>query len=94
MIVTLQAQPRVRSALCATRRCFISQLQTLRRIRADAIGAAARSEDGAAVLLATANTLQACTGCHARFRQEVVSAATWQARTGEAHDPAMRHATH
>ena len=59
--------------------------------RADAIGVAARAHDGPAVLRATADTLQACTGCHAAFRQEVVDAATWQARTGQAHDPATMH---
>jgi hypothetical protein len=53
--------------------------------RADAIGAAARARDRAAVLRATSSTLQACTGCHAVFRQEVVDTATWQQRTGEAH---------
>ena len=55
--------------------------------RADAIGEAARARDGAAVLRATSNTLQACTGCHAAFRQEIVDAATWKARTGQAHEP-------
>jgi hypothetical protein len=59
--------------------------------RADAIGEAARAEDGAAVLRATSHTLEACTTCHAAFRQEVVDAATWQVRTGEAHDPMMMH---
>lgn len=59
--------------------------------RADTIGVAARTEDVAAVLRATSNTLQACTSCHATYRQEVVDAATWQARTGSAHDPAMMH---
>jgi hypothetical protein len=53
--------------------------------RADAIGDAARAQDKAAVLRATANTLRACTSCHAVFRQEVVDAATWQERTGHAH---------
>lgn len=43
--------------------------------RADAIGSAARAQDGAAVLWATAHTLKACTGCHAGYRQEVVAAA-------------------
>lgn len=55
--------------------------------RADAIGEAARAHDAAAVLRATSNTLQACTGCHAAFRQEVVDPATWQARAGQAHEP-------
>ncbi|MBZ0231171.1 MAG: hypothetical protein K8M05_02400 [Deltaproteobacteria bacterium] len=62
--------------------------------RADAIGQAARARDGVAVLGATANTLQACTGCHAAYRQEVVDAATYQARTGRAHDPAAMHGGH
>jgi cytochrome c556 len=55
--------------------------------RADAIGAAAKAQDGAEVLRATSHTLQSCTGCHATFRQDVVDAETWQARTGQAHDP-------
>ncbi len=56
--------------------------------RADAIGAAARDQDGPAVLKATAKTLKACTGCHAAYRQDVVDADTWQAATGSSHDPA------
>jgi hypothetical protein len=59
--------------------------------RADAIGEAAGSHDGPAVLRATSNTLQACTGCHAAYRQEIVDATTWEQRTGSAHDPAMMH---
>jgi len=59
--------------------------------RADAIGEAARAHDGPAVLRATSNTLQACTGCHAVFRQEVVDVATWQERTGSTDDPAKSH---
>jgi hypothetical protein len=59
--------------------------------RADAIGAAARAHDGATVLQATSNTLQSCTGCHAAFRQEVVSAAQWQQRTGQTHAPVRMH---
>jgi hypothetical protein len=62
--------------------------------RADAIGEAARARDAQAVLRATSNTLQACTGCHAKFRQEVVDPETWMARTGQAHDPAMMHGGH
>lgn len=62
--------------------------------RADAIGAAARAHDGPGVLRATASTLQACTSCHATFRQEIVDAPTWQARTGSSHDPAMMHGGH
>jgi len=62
--------------------------------RADAIGVAAQAEDATAVLRATSNTLQACTSCHATYRQDVVDAATWQARTGSAHDPEMMHGGH
>jgi hypothetical protein len=62
--------------------------------RADAIGVAARAQDGAAVLRATSNTLQSCTECHAAFRQEVVSATEWQQRTGSTHDPAMMQGQH
>lgn len=62
--------------------------------RADAIGVAARAHDAAAVLRATSDTLQACTGCHSAFHQEVVDAMTWQARTGQAHNPAMMHGEH
>jgi hypothetical protein len=40
--------------------------------RADAIGLAARAHDRQAVLRATSNTLQACTACHATYRQEIV----------------------
>jgi hypothetical protein len=62
--------------------------------RADAIGEAAREHDGPAVLRATSNTLQACTGCHAAYRQDIVDATTWEQRTGSAHDPAMMHGGH
>ena len=50
--------------------------------RADEIGKAAAAHDMAAVLKATSNTLLACTGCHAAYRQDVVDAETWKARTG------------
>ena len=59
--------------------------------RADAIGEAARAHDGAAALQATAHTLEACTACHAAYRQDVVDAATWQQRTGQIHDPSVMH---
>lgn len=52
--------------------------------RADAIRPAAKAQDLKAVLAATANTLQACNGCHSAFRQDVVNRATWQRRTGSA----------
>ncbi len=50
--------------------------------RAASIGSAAEARDGAGVLEATANTLQACTSCHATYRQDVVDEQRWQARTG------------
>lgn len=59
--------------------------------RADGIKAAAQKKDRAAVLEATAHTIKACTSCHATWRQDVVDAATWQQRTGSAHQPMMHH---
>jgi hypothetical protein len=59
--------------------------------RADAIAPAAKEKDLEGVLAATAHTLQACTSCHAAFRQVVVDAATWQERTGSAHQPGQMH---
>lgn len=59
--------------------------------RAVAIGEGARAHDGPATLRATAHTLEACTGCHATYRQEVMDAASWEQQTGSAHDPAMMH---
>jgi len=59
--------------------------------RADAIGNAAEAKDGKAVLEATAHTLEACTSCHATYKQDIVDAATWQARTGSVHDPSKVH---
>lgn len=63
---------------------------------ADAIAPAAEKHDAKAVLQATAHTLEACTSCHAVFRQEVVDSATWTQRTGQtidmSHmDPASMH---
>jgi cytochrome c556 len=52
--------------------------------RADAIGLAAKKKDLPGILTATARTLQACNGCHAAYRQDVVDPATWQQRTGSA----------
>jgi hypothetical protein len=52
--------------------------------RAEAIARAAEEKDIAAVLGATAHTLDACTRCHATYRQDVVDAATWESRTGSA----------
>ena len=55
--------------------------------RADAIAPAAASQDVQAVLAATSHTLEACTSCHATYRQDVVDAATWAERTGAMHAP-------
>lgn len=59
--------------------------------RADKIGEAATKKDAKAVLAATSHTLEACTSCHATYRQEIVDAQTWQQRTGSDHKPAMQH---
>jgi len=59
--------------------------------RADAIGIAARAKNGPGVLRATSDTLKACTGCHAEYRQDVVTAEIWQKRTGSDHNPAAMH---
>lgn len=59
--------------------------------RADKIGEAAKAKDKDAVLAATSNTIQACTGCHAAFKQQVVDAATWQKLTGSEHQPGGHH---
>ena len=53
--------------------------------RADGIGEAGRAREPAAVLRETARTLEVCIRCHATYRQDVVDAETWQARTGHAH---------
>lgn len=50
--------------------------------RADAIRKAAEEQDASAVLAATSHTLQACTSCHATYRQDVVDAQSWEAQTG------------
>ena len=62
--------------------------------RADRIAVAAKAQDEKGVLRATAETLEACTGCHAMFKQEVVDAPTWQARTGSTHEPATMPGGH
>ena len=56
--------------------------------RADAISEAAGRQDAQAVLAATAHTLEACTTCHATYRQDVLDAETWNRRTGSDHSPA------
>ncbi len=45
---------------------------------ADRIAASARRKDRAQALADLGVTLQACTGCHAAWKQEVVDEATWQ----------------
>jgi uncharacterized protein involved in copper resistance len=49
--------------------------------RADTIAEAARAKDASAVMKATGHTLEACTSCHAAYRQDVVSASEWIRRT-------------
>jgi hypothetical protein len=56
---------------------------------ADTIAAAANAKDADAVLHALDATLQACTHCHAAFRQQVVDEATWTKLTAE--PPATDH---
>lgn len=45
---------------------------------ADRIAASARHKDRAQALVDLGATLQACTGCHAAWKQEIVDEATWQ----------------
>jgi hypothetical protein len=45
---------------------------------ADRIGAAARERNAQGVLAALGATLQACTSCHAVWKQQVVDEPTWQ----------------
>lgn len=45
---------------------------------ADRIGAAAREGDRTEVLKELGTTLQACTACHASWKQQVVDEASWQ----------------
>jgi cytochrome c556 len=51
---------------------------------ADRISAAARDRDRARVLTELGATLQACTSCHAVWKQQVVDEATWQRLTSSA----------
>jgi len=57
---------------------------------ADRIAAAARAGDGAVALRELSATLQACTSCHATWKQQVVDEATWQRLTSL--DPVQRDA--
>jgi hypothetical protein len=54
---------------------------------ADGIGAAARAQDQAAVLLALDQTMRACTSCHATFKQQVVDDAAWSGALGHPGNP-------
>lgn len=51
---------------------------------ADGLVAAVKLHDQASTLRALGDTLSACTGCHARFRQEVLSEAEYTLATGAA----------
>jgi hypothetical protein len=51
---------------------------------ADQIALSAQRRDRRGVLLALGATLQACTACHATFRQSVVDASTWNRLTNQA----------
>ena len=51
---------------------------------ADRIGEAARKRDKAGVVAQLSVTLQACTTCHAAWRQEVVDEQTWNRLTATA----------
>jgi hypothetical protein len=48
---------------------------------ADKIARAARQHDSEGVLLALEQTLDHCTSCHAKYKQQVVDEATWSALT-------------
>lgn len=55
---------------------------------ADRIGDAARDRDGSRALTALGATLQACTSCHAVWKQQVVDEPTWQRLTASLTPPA------
>ena len=63
-------------------------------IIADEIGPAAKKKDAKAVLAATARTIASCTGCHAAFKQQIVTKEEYEAATGAKHDPAAMHGGH
>jgi hypothetical protein len=54
---------------------------------ADRIGDAARERDGTGILVALGATLQACTSCHAVWKQRVVDEPTWQRLTASLTPP-------
>lgn len=51
---------------------------------ADRISEAARKRDRSAVLVELSATLQTCTACHAKWKQQVVDEATWNRLTATA----------
>ena len=51
---------------------------------ADRVAEAARARDRSRVLVELGATLQACTSCHAEWRQEVVDEPTWRRLTSSA----------
>jgi hypothetical protein len=51
---------------------------------ADTIAEAARAGDRPGVFTALDRTLQACVGCHAAYRQEIVDEETWTRLTSPA----------
>lgn len=52
--------------------------------KADRIGAAAREQARDRVLMELSSTLEACTSCHAAWKQRVVDDSTWQRLTASA----------
>lgn len=57
---------------------------------ADLVASAARERDRARVMARLGATLETCTSCHAKWKQQVVDEATWQALTSTgptAHGP-------
>lgn len=58
--------------------------------QADRIGEAARARDRVKVATELGATLQACTSCHATWKQQIVDEATWTRLTGGA-PPMMDH---
>ena len=59
---------------------------------ADRIAEAARGRDRARVITELSATLQTCTACHARWRQQVVDEPTWRRMTSSA--PPTHGASH
>jgi len=57
---------------------------------ADRIGMAARARDQGQIIGALADTLVACTGCHAKWKQRVVDDETWEGLTMHGKVPARK----